>query len=125
MKYLLFVALGGAGGAVGRYLLSTYLHQAWEGRLPVGTLMVNVVGSLAIGVIYVLIERQVLHPDWRGVLMVGFLGAFTTFSTFSLETMHLMEEGHIILAIAYALASMLICVCAASAGVYCTRMLPL
>lgn len=125
MKYLIFVALGGAGGAVSRYLLSNWLHEAWEGRLPIGTLMVNVLGSLVIGGIYVLIERQILHPDWRAVLMVGFLGAFTTFSTFSLETIHLLEEGHLMLAMAYAIASLLICIGAAAAGIYLTRLLPL
>jgi CrcB protein len=95
MKYLLFVALGGAGGAVSRYLLANWAHQLWEGKLPVGTFMVNLLGSAAIGVVYVLVvEKQLIHPDWRGVLMVGFLGAFTTFSTFSLETIELMEAGH-------------------------------
>ncbi len=123
MKYLLFVALGGAGGAVSRYLLSNWVHGLWEGRLPVGTLLVNLLGSFAIGVIYVLIERQVMHPDWRGVLMVGFLGAFTTFSTFSLETISLFEAGHAGHALVYMLASAVSCVVAAGAAVQLTRLL--
>ena len=65
MKYLMFVALGGAGGAVARYLASLWVHSLWEGKLPLGTLLVNVVGSAMIGIAYVLIERNIIHPDWR------------------------------------------------------------
>ena len=123
MKYLIFIALGGAGGAVSRYLLANWVHGLWEGRLPVGTLMVNMLGSFAIGVLFVLIERQLIHPDWRGVLMVGFLGAFTTFSTFSLETIKLMESGHMGQALGYMLASTVLCVLMAGVAIQLTRQL--
>lgn len=124
MKYLIFVALGGAGGAVSRYLLANWAHQLWDSRLPVGTLLVNLLGSAVIGVVFVLVvEKQTIHPDWRGVLMVGFLGAFTTFSTFSLETINLMEAGHMAQAIAYVMVSVLICTLAAWAGMGLTRWL--
>jgi len=124
MKYLLFVALGGASGAVARYVLANWVHGLWEGRLPLGTLLVNMVGSFAIGIVYVLIvERQLIHPDWRGVLMVGFLGAFTTFSTFSLETISLWESGHFTHALAYMLGSALLCVLVAGLAVQLTRAL--
>jgi CrcB protein len=123
MKYLIFIAIGGASGAVSRYLLANWVHQMWEGKLPLGTLMVNVLGSAAIGVVFVLVERQVLHSDWRGVLMVGFLGAFTTFSTFSLETISLLESGHVMHAVGYMLASTLLCVLSAGVAIYFTRML--
>ena len=124
MKYLLFIALGGATGAGSRYLLSTWAHQLWEGRLPVGTLLVNLLGSAGIGVIYVLlVEKQVLHSDWRGVLMVGFLGAFTTFSASSLETISLMESGHWVHAIGYMLASAVLCVLFAGIAIHMTRAL--
>lgn len=123
MKYLIFIAAGGAGGAVSRYLLATWVHSLWEGKLPVGTLMVNVLGSFAIGIVYVLIEQQVVHPDWRGVLMVGFLGAFTTFSTFSLETIHLLENGYVIHALGYMLASAVLCVLVAGLAILLTRQL--
>ena len=123
MKYLLLVALGGAGGAVSRYLLSTWVHGLWEGRLPAGTLLVNAAGSFAIGVVYVLIERQVIHPDWRGVLMVGFLGAFTTFSTFSLEAISLFEAGHVAHALGYMVASAVLCVAMAGAAIQLTRVI--
>lgn len=124
MKYLLFIAIGGASGAVSRYLLATWAHRLWEGHMPVGTLFVNVLGSFTIGVVYVLlVERQLIHPDWRGVLMVGFLGAFTTFSTFSLETINLMEAGQMAHALGYVLASTVLCVIMAGAGMQLTRVL--
>ena len=123
MKFLLFIALGGATGAVSRYLLATWAHGLWEGKMPVGTLMVNMLGSFAIGIVYVLVvERQIIHPDWRGVLMVGFLGAFTTFSTFSLETISLMEAGHIAHALVYMLGSAILCVVMAGTAIQLTRL---
>lgn len=123
MKYLMFIALGGAGGAVARYLLATWVHQLWEGRWPVGTLLVNMAGSFAIGIIFVLIERQVLHTDWRGVLMVGFLGAFTTFSTFSLEAISMFESGDSAHALGYMVASAVLCVAMAGVSIQLTRAL--
>ncbi len=122
MHYLLFIALGGATGAVARYLLSNWVHGLWEGQWPVGTLLVNVVGSFGMGIIFVLIERHFIHPDWRWVLMVGFLGAFTTFSTFSLEAVSLIEAGHVAHAMGYIGASAVFCVAAAAAAIQLTRM---
>ena len=124
MKYLLFIALGGASGAVARYLLAGWAHRLWEGHFPVGTLLVNLLGSFTIGVVYVLlVEKQLIHQDWRGVLMVGFLGAFTTFSTFSLETINLVEAGHLAHAVSYMLASAVLCVVVAGAGIQLSRAL--
>ena len=121
MKYLLFVALGGAGGAVARYLLGSLVHSLWAGAWPVGTFLVNLAGSAGIGAVFVLLERGSLHPDWRSVLMVGFLGAFTTFSTFSLETVELWQQGEPALALAYVLASVIGCVLAAVGTMYLLR----
>ena len=124
MKYLLFIALGGASGAVARYLLALWIHRLWEGHLPLGTLFVNVVGSFSIGVVYVLlVEKQLIHQDWRGVLMVGFLGAFTTFSTFSLETINLLEAGHVVHALGYMIVSAVVCVLMAGVAIHLTRAL--
>jgi len=122
MKYLLFIALGGAAGAVSRYLASTWVHQVWQGAFPLGTLLVNLLGSGLIGIAYVMIERQLLHPDWRAVLMVGFLGAFTTFSTFSLESITLIENGRPMLALTYMAGSAGLCVLAAGATIYLARL---
>jgi CrcB protein len=124
MKYILFIALGGASGTVSRYLLANWVHGMWEGKLPMGTLLVNMMGSFAIGILYViLVERQYFHPDWRGVLMVGFLGAFTTFSTFSLETMTLLESGDFVHAVAYMFGSAILCVVMAGLAMHMTRIL--
>ena len=122
MHYLLFIALGGATGAVARYLLSNWVHGLWEGQWPVGTLLVNVAGSFTMGLIFVLVERQIIHPDWRGVLMVGFLGAFTTFSTFSLEAVGMLEAGHTVDALGYMLASAFGSVAAAAAAIHLLRL---
>ncbi len=124
MKYLLYIALGGASGSVARYLLANWAHRLWEGPLPFGTLLVNVLGSFSIGILYVLlVERQLIHQDWRAVLIVGFLGAFTTFSTFSLETITLLEAGHTGYALVYMLGSALLCVALAGAAIALTRAL--
>jgi len=124
MKYLVFIALGGASGALSRHLLANWVHGLWDGKLPVGTLLVNVVGSFCIGVVYVLlIERQLIHPGWREVLMVGFLGAFTTFSTFSLEAINLLEAGQLAHALGYMLASTVLCVVMAGVGMQLARAL--
>ena len=124
MRYLLFIALGGAGGAISRYLLANWVQRLWAGHMPLGTLFVNALGSLVIGGVYVLlVERQLIHPDWRGVLMVGFLGAFTTFSTFSLEAINLLEAGQMGHALGYMLLSVLLCVFMAGAGMQLTRAL--
>lgn len=123
MNTLLYVALGGALGAVARFLLATRVHSLWEQQWPLGTLLVNASGSLCIGVVFVLLERSALHPDWRSVAMVGFLGAFTTFSTFSLETVELWQRGEWLHALFYALGSTVTCVLAAAAGIVLTRAL--
>jgi CrcB protein len=110
MKQLLFIALGGAGGALARHWLSTFIHVSAQSHFPWGTLLVNVLGSFGIGIAYIaIVERGALHPDWRGITMVGFLGAFTTFSTFSLETLALLENGQAVLALGYVVASLVVC----------------
>jgi len=124
MKYLLFVALGGAAGAVSRHLLAAWAYEHWDSAMPWGTFLINMLGSFGIGLFYVLIvEKQLVHPDWRGVVMVGFLGAFTTFSTYSLEAIGLLESGHGVQAAAYVLASAVLCVFAAALAMQLARFL--
>ena len=124
MKELLLIALGGASGALCRHGLVDLIKLGSGGHFPYGTLAVNVIGSFCIGIMYVLItERLALHPDWRNVLIVGFLGAFTTFSTFSLEAVMLIESGHIGTAAGYILGSLFICIVAAWAAIVMTRLI--
>lgn len=124
MKHLLFVALGGATGAVLRYTVANVVALFWHGRLPLATLGVNIVGSFAIGLLYVLIaERGIIHPDWRSVAMVGLLGALTTFSTFSLETVLMLERGDVLAAFGYVLGSVLTCIGAAWCAIALARVL--
>lgn len=124
MKHLIFIALGGAGGALARHWLSGVVHAGTGFHFPLGTLLVNGMGSFAIGMAYILIvERGAVHPDWRSVTMIGFLGAFTTFSTFSLETLTLFEAGQWPTALAYVGASVTVCLLAVWLGVALIRML--
>lgn len=124
MKELLLIALGGASGALCRHGLVNLIKLYSNGHFPYGTLAVNVIGSFFIGVMYILItERLALHPDWRNVLMVGFLGAFTTFSTFSLEAVTLLESGYVATAAAYVLGSLFICILAAWVAIFMTRLI--
>lgn len=122
LPYLL-IALGGAGGALSRYGVARLgqallPHHLW----PWGTFAVNLLGSVAIGAVYVLItERGNLHADWRYVLIVGFLGAFTTFSTFSLESVALFEAGRPFVAISYMAVTLLTCVVGCWLGIIAVR----
>ena len=117
MTQLLMVGAGGALGAIGRYLLSTWVYSLTGRAFPWGTLAVNLLGSLLIGFLSVwLLERMTLSTEMRALLMVGFLGAFTTFSTFSLETLLLLEEGAVARAGVNVAASVVICIFAAWMG---------
>lgn len=119
----LAVALGGALGAMGRYGVNAMVYSLMGMRFPLATLLVNVFGSLLMGVFYVLIvERQVLPGPWREFIMIGLLGAFTTFSAFSLDALSLWEGGHLALAMVYVLASVALCIVAALAAIALTRL---
>jgi CrcB protein len=89
-----FIAIGGATGACLRYFVTTSVDSLFGKHLPFGTLAVNVVGSFALAILYGFIERNDLSDSpYRALLGVGLLGAFTTFSTFSVETLTLLENG--------------------------------
>ena len=124
MNQWLAVAAGGALGAVARYGLSTAVY-AWLGRgFPWGTLVVNVLGSGIMGGLFVLfLERMSVSPEWRAVVLVGFLGAFTTFSAFSMETFQLLENGEILKAVLNTVVSVLACLAATWGGVWFVRSL--
>jgi CrcB protein len=121
---LVYIALGGALGALGRYWVSGFVVNNTDHYLPLGTLTVNVLGSLLMGACFVLIiEKAQWPPELRQLLMVGFMGAFTTFSTFSLETVTFLQEGHIMSAAIYILLSVILCTAALAAGVWFLRIL--
>ncbi|MGE0371775.1 MAG: fluoride efflux transporter CrcB [Gammaproteobacteria bacterium] len=124
MNQVLVIALGGAAGSVFRYWTSLGAHHLFGRGFPYGTLAVNVLGSLAIGLLYVLlVERGSLGPEWRAALITGFLGGFTTFSAFSLETLLLFEQAEHLKAILNIGASVLLCLAAALVGLYAGRQL--
>jgi len=117
MTQLLMVGAGGAIGAIGRYLLSTWVYSLSGRAFPWGTLAVNLLGSLLMGFLSVwLLERMTVSDEMRALLMVGFLGAFTTFSTFSLETLLLLEEGAVARAGINIAVSVITCILAAWMG---------
>ncbi|WP_428604888.1 fluoride efflux transporter CrcB [Sedimenticola sp.] len=88
------IAAGGAVGALMRFWVSNGIYGLFGRGFPYGTLTVNVLGSMAMGFLYILfLERMNVSPEVRGALLVGFLGAFTTFSTFSIETLNLIEQA--------------------------------
>lgn len=119
---LLAIAGGGAIGALLRYFASTGIYMLTGRNFPYGTLVVNIVGSLLMGFLYViLLERVSGDVAWRAFLLIGLLGSFTTFSTFSMETIELMENGEINMALANVLASVVICISAAWIGVILGR----
>lgn len=117
MKILIPIAIGGALGAMARYAASLGIHGIAGHGFPYGTLVVNVVGSFAIGLLYVLIIESASDlGHYRAPLMVGLLGAFTTFSAFSLETMHLLEAGSLLKAAANVLLNVVMCLVACWGG---------
>ncbi|MEW4982676.1 MAG: fluoride efflux transporter CrcB [Cycloclasticus sp.] len=122
MTQILAIAAGGSIGAVMRFLVSTGIYS-WLGRgFPYGTLVVNVLGSLLMGLLYELfLQRLSISPEARAILLVGFLGAFTTFSTFSIETINLIEQGYLIKAITNVFASVILCILAAWCGLQIAR----
>ncbi len=124
MNMTVAIAAGGAFGALFRYWVSVGVHRFAGGGFPYGTLTVNVVGSLLMGTIYVLfIERMDVDPVWRGALLIGLLGAFTTFSTFSMETLSLVENGESLRAMLNVAASVVLCIVACWVGVVAGRQL--
>jgi CrcB protein len=97
MNQLIVIALGGACGAVTRFLVSSGIYQ-WLGRdFPYGTLVVNVIGSFLMGLLTeaLILHRITIGIEYRAAILIGFIGAFTTFSTFSLETFYLLEQGNL------------------------------
>lgn len=114
-----FVALGGACGASLRFYISQLVLN-WLGKgFPFATLMVNITGSFIMGLLYQLIEHEILDINiHRTLIGIGFLGAFTTFSTFSLDSLLLIQQGDLLKAAINILLNVSLCIAAAAFGLY-------
>jgi CrcB protein len=105
----LLVALGGAIGSVARYLLAGFVHRFASPYFPFGTFVVNIVGCLVFGTIFALSEQRfVIGPPLRAFLLIGVLGGFTTFSSFTFETFQLLRDGELMLAGANAVGQIVV-----------------
>ena len=124
MYTYLAIAFGGALGALSRYWLTVSIERFNGTGFPLGTFMVNLLGSFLIGLLYILFAEKLSVADqWRPVIISGFLGAMTTFSTFSLDALLLFQQGHYNTALFYVLSSVMICIFAAYVGMQIARIL--
>ena len=120
---ILGIAFGGAIGALLRYFVGGAVYRMTSAIFPWGTLAINLSGSFLIGFLWEIFERTSTAPEIKTFLLVGILGAYTTFLTFTLETVNLIRDGEIKLALLNMLASNLLGVALVFCGIYCSRML--
>jgi CrcB protein len=121
---LVYISVFGALGCLSRYLVSGWVYTLAGRGLPYGTLAVNVLGSFLLGLIMEgSLRSTLLSPELRIGLTVGFMGGFTTFSTFSYETIRLIEEGSYTQAGSNILLNVIVCLVFAAAGIYLARQL--
>ena len=118
------IAFGGAFGAVSRFWIHSAVQRFNGSSFPLGTFSVNILGSFLIGVFFVVLaEKAQFAEPWRPLVTVGFLGAMTTFPTFSLDALLLFEQGHYNTALFYIVSSVALCLFAAFAGMQVTRVM--
>jgi CrcB protein len=121
-RNILLVGIGGFIGSVARYLVSILFASQISSVFPFATLAVNVAGCFVIGILFALSDRgNILSPEWRILLTTGFCGGFTTFSTFSYESLRLMQDGEFLYLTAYVLASVLAGLAATYVGILVIR----
>jgi CrcB protein len=122
MRNVLVVGLGGFLGAIARYGVGLAVARLWTTELPVGTFLINVSGSFVLGLFSTLAtERLAIDPAWRLLVATGFVGAYTTFSTFEYETHRLVEVGAAAWAAVNVVASFLVGFLAVRVGVFLAR----
>jgi len=109
MANILIIGIGGFLGAIARYGAALWIGQRWGRSFPLGTFIINVTGSFLIGLFMSLFtERFLVNPQWRLLLVVGFLGAYTTFSTFEYETGALVKDSEWLLAMLNVMLSVVV-----------------
>lgn len=118
MLRTLLVALGGGIGSAARYLVGGWFAVRFGAAFPYGTLVINVTGSFIIGFFLAFAEQRIwLGPNWRVFFGVGFIGGYTTFSTFEYETIRLLQDGEMLLGIVYLVGSVTTGALATLAGI--------
>jgi fluoride exporter len=122
LTILLVIGSGSFIGGIFRYLLSLFIQARFMLTFPFGTLSVNLIGCLLIGLLFGLSDKWSLTQEWRLFLVTGLLGGFTTFSAFSIETVNLLQDGQLGHATAYVTASVVLGVLAAFIGMAITRL---
>lgn len=123
MKILLMVGMGSFIGGVGRYLISLLIQNKFLSTFPYGTLAVNIIGCFLIGVVYALSDKGSINMEWRLFFATGVLGGFTTFSSFSNETISMMRDGQYLHSFAYVAFSVIIGLAATFIGISLTKMI--
>jgi CrcB protein len=120
----LIISLGAIVGANARYLISRFAAKALGPVFPYGTLFINVSGSMIVGFFVIWAsERALVDPRWRLLIVIGFCGAFTTFSSYAFETMAYFEQGQWLLMYTNILTNNILCLLAALAGMALARVL--
>jgi CrcB protein len=117
MKIILAIGIGSCIGGICRYLLSQFVQNKFLSTFPFGTMSVNIIGCLLIGIIFGLSERGHFTAEWRLFLVTGFLGGFTTFSSFSNETVGMLRDGQIWPAFTYMASSVVFGLLATFVGI--------
>lgn len=122
MKLIFLIGLGGFIGTIFRYVIFITIQQKLFSEWPHATFVVNILGSLLIGIIYALSEKGSISTEWRLFIATGILGGFTTFSAFSNETVNMLRNSQLMLASVYVLTSVVIGIVATFAGIWLTRL---
>jgi len=124
MNNFILIAIGGALGSVSRWGCQRWIYQLHPHPFPFGTFAVNIVGSFLIGLFYAVSEKgNLMNSEWRLFLTTGFCGGFTTFSTFSFETLSLLKDGNYAYAILYVVLSVILGIAGVFAGMFIIKLI--